>query len=63
MCCVPCRVWFYTGVVLICVNITIALFLILYLSFIKKVDSDDWDKKYPAAIPVATGAFCLGALW
>lgn len=55
------RVWFYTGVVLIGVNLTIALFLIFYLSFIKKVDSDDWDKRYPAAIPVATGSFCLGA--
>ncbi|KAI0231453.1 hypothetical protein LSAT2_018151 [Lamellibrachia satsuma] len=56
------RVWFNVGVILISINITIALFLIIYLSFIKKVDSEEWETRYPAAIPIATGCFCFGAL-
>ena len=48
---------------MILVNIGIAFFLIVYLSWIKKMSSDDWEKNYPCAIPVATGAFIMGGVW
>ncbi|WAR22195.1 TM128-like protein [Mya arenaria] len=57
------RLWFNVGVVLVGVNICIALFLIVYLSFIKKVHSDEWESRYPAAIPVASAAFVVGGIF
>ena len=57
------RLWFNIGAILILVNIGIAAFLIVYLSWIKKINSDDWEKMYPAAIPIATGAFIMGGVW
>ena len=44
------------------INISIGAFLIIWLSFIKKVKSEDWEKLYPAAIPVATASFILGGI-
>ena len=44
------------------VNIGIGSFLILWLSFVKKVKSDDWEKLYPSAIPIATASFVLGGI-
>jgi len=40
----------------------IATFLILYLSWVCKVPSEEWEKRYPAAIPVATAAFVIGGI-
>ncbi|XP_070175510.1 cilia- and flagella-associated protein 410-like [Littorina saxatilis] len=44
------------------VTVAIALFMIFWLSLVKKVKSDDWEKRHPAAIPVATASFILGFL-
>ncbi|KAL3865145.1 hypothetical protein ACJMK2_006766 [Sinanodonta woodiana] len=55
------RLWFNIGMLLVGVNICIAVFLIIWLSYIKKIDSDQWEKRYPAAIPIATASFVLGA--
>ncbi|KAL4231602.1 hypothetical protein ACF0H5_009182 [Mactra antiquata] len=57
------RLWFNIGALLIGVNISIAVFLILYLTYIKKVNSDDWERQYPALIPIATAAFILGGIF
>ncbi|ELU07790.1 hypothetical protein CAPTEDRAFT_193160 [Capitella teleta] len=54
--------WLYTGILLICVNLAVAFFLIVYLSYIKKVSSDNWEKQYPPAIPIATACFTFGAI-
>lgn len=56
------RVWFNIGAILILVNIGIAAFLIIYLSWVKKISSDDWEKACPCAIPIATGAFIMGGV-
>lgn len=56
------RLWFNIGGIMILVNMGIAAFLIVYLSWIKKMSSDDWEKNYPCAIPIATGAFIMGGM-
>ena len=56
------RTWFNLGAILVSINIGIASFLIVWLSFVKKVKSDDWERLYPAAIPVATASFILGGI-
>ena len=61
LCCF--RMWFNAGVGLIGVTLAIALFLIVWLSLVKKVHSDDWEKRHPTAIPVATASFFLGSVW
>lgn len=57
------RVWFNVGAILVLVNVCIGAFLIVYITYIKKVSSDDWETHYPAAIPIATGSFIMGAVW
>ncbi|XP_033756849.1 transmembrane protein 128-like [Pecten maximus] len=56
------RNWFNIGAILIVINVCIALFFIVWLSAIKKVDVDDWEKRYPILIPIATGAFIMGGM-
>lgn len=56
------RTWLNIGLMLIAVNIGIALFLIIWISCVQKINSDEWERRYPAAIPVATGAFIIGAI-
>lgn len=57
------RLWFNVGAGLIGLTLAIALFLIVWLSLVKKISSDDWEKQHPAAIPVATASFILGSVW
>lgn len=63
------RFWFNLGALLVLVTVSIAAFLIVWLSFIKKVHSDDWERLYPSAIPLATassimsGIFLTVGLW
>ncbi|XP_061192871.1 transmembrane protein 128-like [Saccostrea echinata] len=56
------RVWFNVGAILMLVNLSIAAFLIVYITYIKKVSTDNWETLYPAAIPIATGSFILGGI-
>ncbi|XP_025095876.1 transmembrane protein 128-like [Pomacea canaliculata] len=55
------RMWFNVGAGLITVTLAIAAFLIVWLSMVKKVSSDDWESTYPAAIPIATASFIAGS--
>ena len=48
---------------MIAINLAIAFFLIVWLSFIKKIPTEDWEVHYPAAIPIATAAFIFGSFW
>lgn len=63
------RAWFNIGVVLVSVHITIGTYLVVFLSWVKKVPSDEWEQKHPLAVPVATFAFvtggfcCMIGLW
>ena len=57
------RTWFNIGAVLIAINLGIAFFLIVWLSFIKKIPTEDWEVHYPAAVPIATAAFIFGSFW
>lgn len=57
------RLWFNIGAGLISINICIAAFLIVWLTYIKKITTDEWERRFPAAIPVATGCFVIGAIW
>ncbi|XP_064601964.1 transmembrane protein 128-like [Liolophura sinensis] len=56
------RFWLNIGLLLIGVNVSIALFLILWLNYVKKLTTDQWEKRYPAAIPIATACFILGGI-
>jgi hypothetical protein len=55
------RFWFNAGAGLVGVTITVAFFLIVWKTFIKKRTPDDWEKDHPAAIPVATASFIIGS--
>ena len=54
------RFWFNIGAGLFSVTLSVALFLIVWQSFIKKKNPDNWEKDHPAAIPVATASFIIG---
>jgi len=56
------RTWLNIGIVLIGANLGIASYLIVYLSWIKKLNSDEWDVRHPAAIPIATACFAFGSI-
>ncbi|XP_013420562.1 transmembrane protein 128 [Lingula anatina] len=56
------RLWLYPGLISISITVMIACFLIVWLSYIKKVPSDEWETRYPAAIPVSTFCFILGSV-
>jgi hypothetical protein len=43
-------------------NILIAVFLIFYATYVKKIDSSKWNEKYPTLIPIATGLFFAGSI-
>lgn len=63
------RTWFNIGVALVTVHITIGAYLVVFLSWVKKMPSDKWEAKHPLAVPVATFAFvtggfcCMVGLW
>ncbi len=46
----------------ILINVLIAAYLIVWLSFIKKVSSDKWNDLHPMLIPIATASFVIGSL-
>ncbi|XP_041370561.1 transmembrane protein 128-like [Gigantopelta aegis] len=56
------RLWFNIGAILIAINLSIAFFLVVWLTFIKKISSDNWERMYPAAIPIASAAFLGGGI-
>ncbi|XP_078598923.1 transmembrane protein 128-like [Branchiostoma floridae x Branchiostoma japonicum] len=54
--------WLLPGAVLVGLNVVIGGFLIVWLSWIKGVSTDEWEKLYPSAIPTATASFIIGGL-
>ncbi|XP_059159329.1 transmembrane protein 128-like [Physella acuta] len=54
--------WFWTGSFFMGLHASIAIFLIFWLSFWKKISSEEWENKYPRAVPIATAAFILGII-
>ncbi|XP_038070949.1 transmembrane protein 128-like [Patiria miniata] len=52
--------WLYLGFILMAFHVSIGSYLIVYLSWIKKIS--DWEKASPMAIPLATGSFVLGGI-
>ncbi|ESO96853.1 hypothetical protein LOTGIDRAFT_231679 [Lottia gigantea] len=55
--------WFNIGAILILINISVAVFLVVWLTFIKKVPSEQWERRYPSAIPTATACFIFGSIF
>lgn len=56
--------YFYASLAVTSIPIAIACYLILYLSFMKNVHSDDWEISAPYAIPMATASTVVaGILW
>lgn len=56
--------YFYASLAMTSIPIAIACYLILYLSIMKNVHSDDWEISAPYAIPVATiSTVAAGILW
>jgi hypothetical protein len=43
-------------------NLLIASYLIIYVTYIKKVSTNKWNEMYPALIPIATGSFIAGSI-
>ncbi|CAL1525946.1 unnamed protein product [Lymnaea stagnalis] len=54
--------WFWCGFLSFGVHVGIALFLVFWQSIWKKVSSDELERRYPKAYPVATAAFLIGIL-
>ena len=50
------------GFGLISINLAIAFYLVVWLSFIKKINSDKWSEMHPTFIPIATACFVTGSL-
>ncbi|BFY98195.1 hypothetical protein BsWGS_01235 [Bradybaena similaris] len=55
-------VWFWIGVASIGLHVSIAIFLVFWLTLWKKVSSDEWETRYPSAVPVATASLVLGII-
>ena len=51
------------GFGLIGVNVAIAFYMIVWLSFIKKVSTNSWNDLHPTLIPIATACFVTGSLF
>ena len=43
-------------------NVLIALFLIVYVTYIKNINSNKWNENYPTLVPIATGLFFAGSI-
>ncbi|CAF0706633.1 unnamed protein product [Brachionus calyciflorus] len=56
------RTLLYASFLLILVNILIALYIIFYLTKVKKISSNKWNEYNPILIPVATGSFVIGSI-
>ncbi|KAH9492724.1 hypothetical protein Btru_026166 [Bulinus truncatus] len=54
--------WFWSGVVFLSVHVGIAVYIIFYQSFWKKLHADDWEKKFPKIFPIATASFIIGII-
>lgn len=56
--------YFRASVALTLIPVSVCCYLIIYLSMIKGIHSDDWEKSSPYAIPVATALSVIAAvLW
>ena len=47
---------------LIGVNVAIAVYLIVWVTLVNKVNADKWTELYPTLIPIATGSCALGTV-
>ena len=50
------------ALLLISANVALACYLIIWVTFINKVNSDKWTELYPLVIPVATACFVIGSI-
>ncbi|CAD5119922.1 DgyrCDS8501 [Dimorphilus gyrociliatus] len=57
------RFYFNIAIFLFGVMISIAIFLIVWVTYIQKRTSDQWEKLHPYAIPTATACATIGSLW
>jgi hypothetical protein len=56
------RLWLNMGLVLISANLLIAFYVIVWLSYVKKLNFTAINKEYFAFIATATAAFLAGSL-
>uniref|UniRef100_A0A0B6Y7G8 Transmembrane protein 128 n=1 Tax=Arion vulgaris TaxID=1028688 RepID=A0A0B6Y7G8_9EUPU len=54
--------WYWTGVLSLGLHIGIAIFLVVWLTFWKNVSSDEWEQRYPSAVPVATASLIIAII-
>ncbi|CAG5121465.1 unnamed protein product [Candidula unifasciata] len=54
--------WFWIGVLSIGLHLCIAVFLVFWLTLWKNVSTDEWETRYPSAVPVATASLVLGII-
>ena len=47
---------------LISCNVLIAFYLIIYVTYVKQINSNKWNELYPGLIPVATACFISGSI-
>ncbi|GFR98492.1 transmembrane protein 128-like [Elysia marginata] len=55
-------IWYWIGLALMSIHMGTAAFLVMWLGYWKKISSDNWEKQYPKAIPIATASFLVGIL-
>ncbi len=51
----------HVAFLLILMNVCIAVYLIVWLTMVKKVEADQWGQVHPWLIPIATGCFVAGS--
>jgi len=56
------KFWFWTGIFLMTIHLSILCFLALYCNVMKKIGPSEWEKQYPKAIPLATFSVVFGFL-
>ncbi|XP_071483388.1 transmembrane protein 128-like [Diadema antillarum] len=54
------RTWLFVGFGFLAINVSIAIYLIVFCSWMRKIN--DWERHVPTAIPIATCSFVCGSL-
>ncbi|XP_005089811.1 transmembrane protein 128 [Aplysia californica] len=54
--------WYWIGTTSFTLHIGVCLFLAIYCNFFRKIGPDEWETRYPKAIPIAAASFIIGIL-
>lgn len=52
----------FVSFILIAINVLIAFYMIVWLTHVKKINSNKWNEVNPTLIPIATACFVSGSI-